>query len=372
MNIDLTDPLPNLEYPAELAMQPLAAGARIDGIVRVPGSKSETNRALLVAALAEGTSTLTGVLDSDDTQAMLAALDNLGIPVVHHTATETVQVEGCCGQLPGGPITVSARQSGTTARFLLPALCAGIGPYVLDAAEQMRARPMGDLLSAMRDLGARFEGETLPLSVTGGGVRGGAVEIAGDVSSQFLSGLLISAPTFLDGLTAMVAGDLVSRPYVDLTIAVMQKFGATVHVEDGGQSFVAPPARYVSTEYAIEPDASAASYFFAAAAITGGRVVVPGLTTATVQGDLRFVRILEQMGCSVTIGESSTEVIGPEHLDGVDVDMADCSDTVPTLAVVAAFARSATRIRNVGFIRKKESDRIGGVVDSARCADFDL
>jgi 3-phosphoshikimate 1-carboxyvinyltransferase len=362
--VDITGAESAASYPAELEMVPVHHA--IDATVRVPGSKSETNRALLVAALASGTSTLTGVLDSDDTQAMLAGLDMLGIPVVHRAETESVQIEGCAGQLPAGPVTVSARQSGTTARFLLPALCAGAGPYVLDAAEQMRARPMDDLVDALTHLGADLSGSTLPIEVVGGGVAGGSVEVPGDVSSQFLSGLLLSAPMFKEGLEATVVGELVSRPYVDLTIGVMRSFGATVGLVDGGQGFVVPPGAYTASEYSIEPDASAASYFFGAAAITGGRVVVPGLTTSTVQGDLRFVRILEQMGCSVSVTADGTEVVGPEALRGVDVDMADCSDTVPTLAVVAAFAKSATRIRGVGFIRRKESDRIGGVVAELR------
>lgn len=348
------------------AVEIAPAQGPIVGRVRPPGSKSETNRALLVAGLAAGTSHLSGVLDSDDTQAMLQALRTLEIDLEHDPAAATVTVSGCAGRLPDGLITVDARQSGTTARFLLPALCTGPGPYVLDAAPQMRARPMSDLVRALRYLGADLTGDRLPIDVRGGGVDGGMVEVPGDVSSQFLSGLLLSAPLYRYGLDARVEGALVSKPYVDMTLAVMARFGVGVEVGSDPASYRCGRGGYTAADVAIEPDASAASYLFAAAAVTGGRVEVPGLTRSSVQGDLRFVDLLAAMGCSVTVGDASTVVEGPSSLQGVDVDMADCSDTVPTLAVVAALATSPTRIRGVGFIRNKESDRIGAVVAELR------
>lgn len=360
------------EWPKAVEIRPLHGP--IDASVRLPGSKSETNRALLVAALAEGTTTLRGVLDSDDTQAMLSSLDALGIPVESVDGDSVLRIEGCAGELPAGPIRVYARQSGTTARFLLPALCTGPGPYVLDAAPQMRARPMADLVAALRVMGADLGPESLPIEIVGGGVLGGRVDVAGDVSSQFLSGLMLAAPLYRDGLEAHVEGTLVSRPYVEMTSAVMRRFGAAVLAtgDDAASParsvFTVTPGRYTAVDHGIEPDASAASYLFGAAAITGGRVEVPGLGSGSVQGDLRFVELLAQMGCEVTVSAASTVVVGTGSLAGVDVDMADCSDTVPTLAVVAAFASSPTRIRGVGFIRHKESDRIGAVVaELGRC-----
>lgn len=182
----------------------------------------------------------------------------------------------------------------------------------------------------------------------------------GDLSSQFLSGLLLAAPCFADGLDVAVEGALVSNPYVDLTLDVMRAFGA--EVERDGLRFDVAPTGYRATDYAVEPDASAASYFFAAAAITGGRVVVEGLGARSRQGDLQFVRVLERMGCAVELRAHETEVRGPERLAAVDVDMSDVSDTTQTLAAVAAFADGTTRIRGVGFIRNKESDRVGATV----------
>jgi 3-phosphoshikimate 1-carboxyvinyltransferase len=351
-------------WPESIAITPLRSP--VDAVVVPPGSKSETNRVLLLAGLATGTSTLAGVLDSDDTQAMLSALAALGIAVEHDVDEAVVCIEGSAGRLPEGPIEVQARQSGTTARFLLPALCTGPGPYVLDAAPQMRARPMGDLVSALRHLGADVRNDRPPFDIRGGGVDGGRVDVAGDVSSQFLSGLLLSAPLYRLGLDAHVDGVLVSRPYVDMTIAVMGRFGAPVHVAGAGSAYQCGRGEYRATAYVVEPDASAASYLFAAAAISGGRIEVPGLGTTSVQGDLRFVELLGAMGCDVDMNEERTVVTGGSGLAGIDVDMADCSDTVPTLAVVAAFASSPTRIRGIGFIRNKESDRIGAVVAELR------
>ena len=338
-----------------LAVQPLAAPP--DATVRVPGSKSLTNRALVCAALAEGTSILEGALHADDTEAMIAALTALGIRVSGTGSTLTV--EGVAGQVPPGPVELDARLSGTTSRFLAPILAAGTGPYRLDAAAPMRARPMGPLVDSLRSLGAEVveEGERgcLPLTIEGG-ARGGAVELPGHVSSQFLSGLLLAAPLYPDGLDVTLTSPLVSVPYVEMTLAVMRSFGAQVT----GRTTV-PPGTYRATRYTIEPDASAASYFFAAAAITGGRVRVEGLHSDSLQGDVRFVEVLERMGATVDWEPDAITVTGgPLH--GVDVDLADCSDTAQTLAAVAPFADSPTTVRGIGFIRRKETDRIGNTV----------
>jgi 3-phosphoshikimate 1-carboxyvinyltransferase len=333
-----------------------------DATVVLPGSKSLTNRALLCAGLAEGRSELTGVLFSDDTEAMLAALTGMGAQVEEDRPAHTVSITGIGGRLPAEPLIIDARQSGTTGRFLAPLIALAPGGGMLDGHEQLRARPMSDQLEAMRSLGATLSAvdDRLPLSSTGGGMRGGAVTVSGATSSQFLSGLLLCAPLFGDGLQLEVADELVSRPYIDMTVDVMERFGAAVE-RDGYRRFGCAPGIYAAQRYAIEPDASAASYFFALAAMTRGRIRVEGLGRSAVQGDMAFLDVLEQMGAVVRQGDDWTEVVG-RHLGGVDVDLADFSDTAPTLAVVAAVADSPTRIRGIGFVRGKESDRIGAVI----------
>jgi 3-phosphoshikimate 1-carboxyvinyltransferase len=308
-----------------------------DAIVRVPGSKSLTNRALVCAALAGAGSELIGALDADDTAAM----------------------RSCLLALDRGT-DLDARASGTTSRFVLPLLAAREGRFRLDGAPSLRARPMAPLFDALRSLGASVheDGDAghLPVTVSGGPVRGGRVEVPGDITSQFLSGLLLVGPSLRDGIEVVPTTTLVSRPYLDMTAAVMRAFGARV---DGLR---AEPGGYRPARYTIEPDASAASYFFAAAAITGGRVTVEGLGSDSLQGDLRFVEVLAQMGAQADIAQGATTVIGPAALHGVDVDLRDLPDMAQTLAAVAVFADAPTRVRGVGFIRGHETDRIRDVV----------
>jgi 3-phosphoshikimate 1-carboxyvinyltransferase len=303
---------------------------------------------------------------------MLDCLRRLAIVVGDDRDWERISVEGCGGVLPDAAVGASldARSSGTTARFLLPILALGPGPYRLDGSDQMRARPMGDGIAALRALGADVveDGEPgrLPVTVRGPDRAGAptSVAVAGEVSSQFLSGLLMVGPAWPGGLEIAVDGALVSQPYVDMTLAVMQAFGADVTSSSG--AWRAAPTGYVGRPYTVEPDASAASYFFAAAAICGGRVTVEGLGRGSLQGDLAFVDVLEQMGCLVERGESATTVERDGPLSGVDVDMGALSDTAQTLAAVAVFARSTTRVTGVGFIRAKETDRVGNVVHELR------
>ncbi|MEM7340319.1 MAG: 3-phosphoshikimate 1-carboxyvinyltransferase [Actinomycetota bacterium] len=345
-----------------LAIEPLIA--RPDVTVAVPGSKSHTNRALACAALADGRSQLDGALFAEDTWAMINALGNLGLDVDANPDRVEIVVDGCGGALPAGPRRLDVAQSGTTGRFLLATLALGEGPYVLDGDEQLRARPFGPLVHALRTLGASIDGDRLPLTVNGG-AGGGRVELGGSVSSQFLSGLLMAAPcaaTAGADVVIELTDELVSVPYVALTLATMATFGVDVDHSADHQRFRVPAQRYRATDAAIEPDASAASYFFAAAAITGGRVRIPGLSAATVQGDLRFVDILAEMGAEVTYEPDAVTVVGRE-LRGVTVDMRDCSDVAQTLAMVATFASEPTTITGIGFIRHKETDRVSAVVD---------
>lgn len=348
----MTDPRP---------VEPLAD--RFDAVVTVPGSKSLTNRALVCAALADGTSELTGVLFADDTEAMVDSVRKLGARVDPDPATKHLIITGTGGSLPPGRVELNAIASGTTARFLLPAVSSGSGTYVVDGAPPLRARPMKDAVDLLRGLGLTItpvDGR-LPVTVTGGPADSGPVTVPGNVSSQFLSGVLLAAPLSPDGREVTVQGDLVSRPYIDMTVAVMRSFGAKVD-ERGATQWYVHPTGYRGASYAIEPDASAASYFFAAAAITGGRARIDGLGRSSLQGDLRLVEILGQMGAEVAVEDGTTTVKGRGVLHGVTADLRDFSDMAQTLAVVAAFADSPTRITGIGFIRNKETDRISAVV----------
>lgn len=350
----------------ELEVQPLEAPP--DATVRPPGSKSITNRALVCAALAGGRSVLRGVLLADDTAAMVSCLSELGVGIQVAPAGPNgpeVHVTGVGGRPPAQGAVLDARLSGTTSRFIAPVAALGHGTVVLDGSAPLRARPMGDLLDALEELGAEVEplGEPghLPVRITSRGLTGGPVSVAGDVSSQFLSGLLLAGPCMAEGLHVTVTTDLVSRPYLELTIRVMEAFGAAVRADDDRRISVAPTG-YRGTELQVEPDASAASYFFAAAALCGGRVRVDGLGADSRQGDVAFVEVLERMGAEVRRGRDWTEVRGTGRLDGVTADFADISDTAQTLAAVAPFASSPTTVTGIGFIRGKETDRIGAVV----------
>jgi 3-phosphoshikimate 1-carboxyvinyltransferase len=336
--------------------------APVDATVRPPGSKSITNRALICAALAPGRSTLTGALFADDTQAMIGAVVALGATVQSDPGTGSVTVTGLDMRRAASDAVVDARQSGTTSRFVLPAAALRPRHTVVDGTEQLRARPFGPVLAALRDLGAEISpGDFLPATVRGP-LRGGPVRLSGHISSQFLSGLLLAGPLMTEGLAVELTSPLVSVPYVEMTKAVMKAFG----VEADGLSVA--PGEYTPAEYAIEPDASAASYFLGAAAVTGGRVTVRGLGTGSLQGDVGFADVLERMGAEVSRTADSLTVTAGGPLHGIDVDMADISDTAQTLAAVAVFADSPTRVRGIGFIRGKETDRVAAVVTELRRA----
>lgn len=334
----------------------------------VPGSKSLTNRALVVAALARGTSRIEGALEADDTEAMAVALLGLGATVERDPATDSLVVEGLGGPPGSGPAELDVRLSGTSARFLLPVLALGPGPYRLDGGAPLRRRPMGPVIDAIRRLGATVDeqGEPghLPVVVRGGDLRGGEVAVAADLSSQFVSGLLLAAPLVPGGLVVRTTGEQVSRPYLDLTVDVMRAFGGRVEEAEG--AFHVAAGGYDARAYAVEPDASAASYFFAAAALTGGRVRLRGLDRTSRQGDLAVVDVLARMGAAVVDGDGWTEVRGTGALRGVDVDLSDLPDMAQTVAVVAARAEGPTRIRGVGLIRHHETDRIAAVVTELR------
>ena len=287
---------------------------RFEASIRPPGSKSITNRALVCAALADGRSTLTGALDSEDTRVMIAALGQLGLDVVHDAAAATVRVAGCAGRPGAVGADLYVANSGTTVRFLTAMVSLGRGTFRLDGTARMRERPIQDLLDALGQLGVDARSERgngcPPVVVRAAGLPGGKATIAGDISSQFLSGLLMAAPCAAAPVELVVEGTLVSRPYIEMTLAVMRAFGAAVDAEDLGRFWIPAPQRYAARQYAVEPDASAASYFFAAAAITGGRVTVEGLSRDSLQGDVAFCDCLARMGCEVEYDAGRITVVG--------------------------------------------------------------
>jgi len=335
----------------------------VRGSIRPPGSKSITNRALVCAALARGESLLTGALDSDDTRVMAAGLAALGIGVDADWSAGAIRVRGCGGAVPATTATIDCAASGTTMRFLSAVCALGRGTYRLDGTPRMRKRPIGDLLDALGALGveavAESPGGCPPVALRSPGLAGGAARVRGSTSSQFASGLAMVAPCTPQGMRIEFEGTLVSVPYLAMTRRVMEAFGARFGAAEAGWRI--DPTGYSARGYAIEPDASAASYFLAAAAITGGSVRVEGLSRRSMQGDVGFADALARMGCAVDWneeGEGSVTVSG-RAARGIDIDMNAVSDTVPTLAVVALFAEGPTTIRNVAHIRDKETDRIG-------------
>lgn len=339
----------------------------VDRTICLPGSKSLTNRALLTAALADGPSELTGVLFAEDTECMMDCLGKLGVSLDADRERRRVRVRGVSTPWPQSEAELDCRNAGTVIRFLTAACAGSRGRYRLDGVERMRQRPIGNLVGALCDLGAsiEFDGEPgfCPLTVNAAGLRGGTVRMDATASSQFVSALLLAAPLADRDVMIELAAAAPSRPYIAMTLSVMERFGVSV-VQHEFSRFIVPSSQsYRAISYDIEPDASAASYFFAAAALTGGRVTVDGLGRRSVQGDLGFADVLCRMGCRVDQTDTATTVCGPAdgRLDGVDVDLNDMPDVVQTLAVLAAFAEGPTRIRNVPNLRLKETDRLSAL-----------
>jgi 3-phosphoshikimate 1-carboxyvinyltransferase len=353
----------------------IVPGRRAAGTVIAPPSKSVTQRALIAAALAAGRSVVRRPLLSDDSRHLIAALNAAGIPasVAGGNGEPRVEVEGAGGAIPAATASLQVGNAGTAMRFLTAMMALGSGDYLIDGDRRMRERPIEDLLEALRAQGARaasVHGNGCPPVRVGGGLRGGTVRLRGSKSSQYLSALLLAAPAAGADLTIEIEGPLVSRPYVDLTIDVMGAFGAKVKAEPpgpGARRFtVARGGGYRGAVYTVEGDYSSASYFFAAAAVTGGRVAVGGLNPASRQGDAGFVRLLEEMGCRAERGGDTVAVEGVDRLRGLEADCGAMPDIVQTLAVVALFARGETRVTGVPHLRYKETDRIEALVQEIR------
>jgi 3-phosphoshikimate 1-carboxyvinyltransferase len=338
--------------------------------VRVPGSKSITNRALLLAGVAAGRSTLVEPLVADDTRAMAAALRGLGARVEEQSDAGGLRwtVDGL-GAPPHGPAEVYCGMGATVGRFLVPMLAAGTGSFEIDAHPQLRRRPLGPVLEALRAQGSEIEGAAFPLTMRAGGLAGGEVEVDGSVSSQFLSGLLMAAP-FARTETRLCFDVVVSKPYLDLTLDAMRAFG--VEVEVGADAMSVRRASYAAAEFVVEPDASTASYFLGAAAVTGTTTRLAGLDRrVTAQGDIELAGFLEQMGAT-TRDSDAFELSGPGHLHGVTVNMGNSTDVFMTLACVAVFADGPTTIEGIGHARVKESDRISACAENLRRLGIDV
>ena len=356
----------------------------LNASVRVPGSKSLTNRALLIAALAKGKTTLSNALFSDDSHYFANALQKSGFDVLLDAKNKSMTIIGLGGEIPAQKANLFIGNAGTAARFLTAFLTLGNGEYILDGEPRMRERPIGDLVDALEELGAKIqsprsddfsrpereglkplprEGDEIypPLKIAASHLKGGKTQIAGNISSQYLSALLMIAPYAQNPIEIEIITELNSKPYIDMTLSIMRDFGVDVE-RNGYKSFKIKPTLYSPiSNYKIESDASAASYFFAAPSVCGGTVCVENISRKSVQGDIDFLDVLTEMGCKINESDNSIEVIGATKLSGVDVNMRHISDTAQTLAAIAPFASSPTRIRGIASARVKETDRVSAV-----------
>ncbi len=350
--------------PSSLRLDPIR---RLNGTVRLPGSKSLSNRVLLLAMLAEGTTRIENLLDSDDVRRMVEALHTLQIPLREERDQRRLEVIGQAGKIPVEGAELFLGNAGTAIRPLTAALTIGKGRFVLDGIERMRERPIQDLLDGLQQLGAEVRSlhgtGCPPVEIQADGLWGGQTHVSGAISSQYLSAILLAAPYAQHPVEVHITDHLVSTPYVEMTVQLMQRFGVAVEVaEDYRQFRINAPQVYQSPgEYFVEGDASSASYFLAGAAITGGTVTVVGCGTASLQGDARFAEVMEWMGANVEWHANQITVTGTGTLRGVDVDMNRMPDAAMTLAVAALFAEGPTAIRNIYNWRVKETERVNAV-----------
>ncbi len=340
----------------------------VEARVEIPGSKSITNRGLLLAALSVQKVTLTNVLFSDDSRNFLTCLIRLGIPVAYNEEGRNVQIIGQAGAVPRPTASIYVGSAGTAARFLTAMLAAAGGEYLIEASPQMTARPMKPLLDSLRELGAEFRSlcnpDCLPFTVKSSGLDGGRVRLDASLSSQFLSALLMIGPLCRQDLEIRLEGHLPAQPFVAMTLRMMADFGVAADQKDFQTFRIRAGQRYQGDEYRIEPDISNANYFFAMAALTGGVVTIPGVRLDTLQGDIAFLDVLKRIGCTVKERDGGLTVRGPAAgvFPGIDADFGGMPDQTMTLAAIAPFATSPTIIRNVGVIRHHESNRLRAIV----------
>lgn len=337
-------------------------------LVSVPGSKSIANRALICAALARSESVISNCAPGDDTEAMIDALQILGVGIERNA--DKVRVSGTLNLEATHELQLNAKLAGTTSRFLTALCSLRAGTTTIDGDATLRMRPMLDLHKALRDLGARVSPVNndgyLPVRVCRGDQWQAKVAVSATMSSQFTSGLMMIAPRLPSGLEIVLSQEVVSRGYIEMTVGVMRAFG--VNTDFSGNQIWVSPGEYQGTNFTVEPDGSSASYPFGAVAISGGSVTIEGLSRNSLQGDVEFVDLLARMGCDVSESHEGLQLSRQKErpLRGIEVDMSQISDCVPTLAVVAMFAETPTQISGVGFIRTKESDRIGDLIGELR------
>ena len=345
-------------------MKEISPVTTIDTTIAVPGSKSLTQRALIAAALADGASTLLGPLTSEDTDYTSKALNQMGIRV--DKKADCWQVDGNSGRIAAPKEEIYLGNNGTATRFLTSVAALGDGVFIIDGEKRMRERPIGPLMEALRgwgvDIRSVMDTGCPPLRITSHGLPGGETVLPEGKSSQYLSSLLLVAPYAARPATLEVRGEVLSKPYVAMTLSVMADFGVEVDCNRELTRFVIPQGCYRAREYQIEGDASNASYFWAAAAITAGRVTVSNVPVPSLQGDAGLLPLLARMGCEISREGGGIMVQGRKELEGITVDMGDMPDVVPTLAVVAAFAQGTTVINNIAHLRIKECDRLTAVV----------
>ena len=350
----------------------LAAVQYAKGTVQLPGSKSLSNRILLLAALAEGVTNVYGLLDSDDTRVMLEALEALGVNIERQGVSRNYRVNGIAGHFPQSAAQLYLGNAGTAFRSLTAVLALSSGSYRLSGVARMHERPIGDLVDALRQLGAQIDylqQEGYPPLQTASCLPNddACVSVKGTVSSQFLTGLLLAAPVTGRAITIQVEGELISRPYVDITLNLMQRFGVTVTREGRQRFHIAAGLSYRSPgSITVEGDASSASYFLAAGVIGGGPVRVEGVGRTSIQGDIRFAEALAQMGAKIEYEEHAVIAAAGSELHGIDADFNHIPDAAMTIAVVALFAKGETVLRNIASWRVKETDRIHAMATELR------
>lgn len=340
--------------------------SKSDISVRVPGSKSITNRALLLAALQKGECVINGALFSDDSRALIDCLINLGFSVSVDEKNSRVVVKGEGGNIPNKRAEINVRSAGTAARFLTVMLAFAGGEYLVNSSEQMKRRPMEELIRVLRKAGVEIicleEEFHFPFKIISSGISAKEMNVDTSVSSQFASAVLMSAPILKDGLKISLTGERTSGAYINITLSVMRSFGLTV--ERRGDEYFVPHSSFGVSEYSVEPDFSAACYFYAAGAVLGRKTRVEGVSLNSIQGDKKFLSVLEKMGCKVKEENGTAVLYSDGKLCGIDVDMNDFSDQALTLAAVAPFADGVTKITNIGHIRAQECDRIKAIKEN--------
>ena len=340
--------------------------------IRVPGSKSITNRAICLAAFAEGRSIIRNISLCNDSLQCVNSIEKLGVHLALNKDKETIEIEGCGGTIIGRNLRINVDSAGTTARFLTAILSTSTGHYFIDASQQMRRRPMKHLLDALRKMGAVFDytgqEDHFPFYLNAKGLEGGQISVECKASSQFLSALLMCGPFCKNNLEITVSDKLVAKPYIDITMKVMKDFGVEVKNDNYKRYVIKNDKRYRGNEYEVEPDFSSACYFLSIPALVGGEILVEGISLSTIQGDVKYLDVLEKLGCEITELSDGILAKGPKEskFPGIEVDMNEFSDQSITLAAMGVYAESPMIIRNIAHVKYQESNRIEACITELR------